>query len=81
MVLGRLLAMEDGFVPKEDDPGFKPRAVRLVHDHLLTCGSVTKAEEAVGPHEASGAGDGAHRSKIRSQSAPDSKRPGPRDRA
>ncbi len=49
LVLCRLLAMEDGFVPKKYDPDVKARAVRMVRDHLTTYGSVTKTADAVGP--------------------------------
>ena len=49
LVLCRLLAMEDGFVPKKYDQEIKARAVRMVRDHLPTYGSVTRAADAVGP--------------------------------
>ncbi len=44
----RLLAMEDGCMPKKFDPEVKARAVRMVRDHLSTYGSVTATAAVVG---------------------------------
>jgi len=44
----RFLVMKDGDMPKNYEPEFRARAVRLVRDHMSDYGSVTAASVAVG---------------------------------